>query len=70
MIGVGLTGVWRLFDLEYRKSKDDLTSDILQETTFQPEVQGFYLIEIQHGMYTLCIIINQNESLLFVLRYT
>ena len=43
VVGIGLLGVWRLIDLEYRKSAEDLTSDVLRETYFQPWPMGAWL---------------------------
>ena len=50
VVGIGLLGVWRLIDLEYRKSAEDLTSDVLRETYFQPEVHGYHLTGLKNGM--------------------
>ena len=57
VVGIGLVGVWRLIDLEYRKSVKDVTSDILRETYFQPESHGYVLTKIQIGML-LCVTSN------------
>lgn len=50
VVGIGLVGVWRIIDFEYRKSCEDITSDILcRETLFQPESHGYVLTEIEIG---------------------
>lgn len=49
-VGVGLLGAWRLISSEYMNSTENLTSDVLSEAFFQPEMHGYLLIELHNGM--------------------
>lgn len=52
VIGVGMFGVWQLITRDYIKCTDDLISDVICETFFQPEVHGYLLTELHNGMLT------------------
>ena len=42
--------VWRLVHVEYSKFDEDVLSDLVLDTqVFQPELNGFFLIELSHG---------------------
>ena len=44
--------VWRLVHVEYSKFDGDVFSDlVLDSRMFQPELQGYFLVELSHGKY-------------------
>ena len=46
----GVTAVWRLVHLDYSKFDGDILSDLLLESQmFQPELQGYFLVQLTHG---------------------
>lgn len=48
----GLMAVWRLVHVEYSKLDGDILSDlVLDSQMFQPELQGYFLVELSHGKY-------------------
>ena len=48
----GLIGVWRVVHVEFSKCDGDILCDLMLETNmFQPEVHGYYLVEISVGNY-------------------
>lgn len=61
----GIIGVWRILDMEFTKSDEDVLNDILQETDFQPEAHGYYLFEILQGMFCNVYMNVSNELLCF-----
>ena len=52
----GVMGVWRLVNVEYSKRDRDILSDfVLESEMFQPELHGYFLIELSHGKYQLYV---------------
>lgn len=44
--------------MEFSKSDEEVLVDLLGETNFQPEVNGYYLVEVIHGMLMIeCILV-------------
>ena len=52
----GVMEVWRLVNVEYSKRDRDILSDfVLESEMFQPELHGYFLIELSHGKYQLYV---------------
>lgn len=50
IVAVGQIGVWRISQFDLVSSDEAIYCDMKKEDDFQPESQGFYVVEISQGV--------------------